>query len=378
MQMKKRVQIIAFLVLSYFNLFSCGGGNEARPGPPANDLTDIPALMEFYKVPGVSIAIIKDFSVDQLLVYGVKDQNTKRLVTNQTLFQSASISKSVTAMAALKFAQDGEIDLDEDINNKLTSWKVPENRFITEQKVTLRRLLSHTAGTTVSGFDGYSSTEAIPSLSQILNGEPPANSAPIVVDTTPGGESRYSGGGYIIIEQVLEDIAQKTFPQLMSETVFEPLALSNSTFEQPLPQENTPNASAGHDSDGNVVPGNYNIYPEMAAAGLWTTPKDLALFLIELQLSLQGQSNKVINQQMTEEMMIPVREKGYGLGLGMWRMGDEVYFGHDGVNHGFVSSMQAHKNSGVGIVVMTNSDNGMALIERVIQIIGKQENWPGY
>lgn len=341
------------------------------------DVTDIGSLMESYGVPGVSVAVIRDFQVDYVEVHGVASRSTLEPVTDNTLFQAASISKPVSAVAALRFVQDGEISLDTEINTYLTSWQVPDNEFQNTEKVTLRRLLSHTAGTTVHGFPGYRYNESLPTLIQILNGTPPANTAPIVVDYTPGSDSRYSGGGYVVMQQALMDIEGAAFPEIMSQTVLQPIGMENSTFEQPLPESRLSAASAGHYSNGQLVPGDHHIYPEMAAAGLWTTPEDLARFLIELQLSLLGESNQILNSELVELMLTEV-SGSFGLGLAVWSNRGEEYFGHGGANEGYRCFMVAHRSAGFGVVVMTNSDAGSALADAVVDLIGEREGWPGY
>jgi CubicO group peptidase (beta-lactamase class C family) len=357
---------------------SGGSGSGQAPPPPAAALADIPALMEYYHVPGVSIAIVKDSKVDRLLVYGVSNQNTKEPVTASTRFQAGSISKPVAAVTALKFVQDGRIGLDENINDVLISWKLPSNSFTAIQNVSLRMLLNHTAGTTVHGFDGYQSTDQLPSLIQVLNGAPPANSAPIVVDKVPGQGYRYSGGGYVVMQQALIDLLGKPFATIAKETVLDPLAMTDSTYEQPLPAAQLLSASSAHDSNGNVLQGGSHIYPELAAAGLWTTPKDLALFLIELQLSIQGSSNQLISAALAAEMLSPPPGSTYGLGLNTFNAGGEEYFGHNGVNAGFQLAMLAHRSKGMAAVVMTNGDNGGPLIDKILVIIENTEHWPGF
>ncbi|MBX2839849.1 MAG: beta-lactamase family protein, partial [Gammaproteobacteria bacterium] len=272
---------------------------------PINSFDDIPDLLEYYNVPGVSIALVKDFEIDQLLTYGVKNQNTLAPVTPDTLFQAASMSKSVAAVAAMKMAENGMIGLDDDINNFLLSWKVAENEYTTEEKVTLRRLLSHRAGTTVHGFAGYSQIDEFPSLVDVLNGQSPANSPAVIVGNTPGSDFSYSGGGFVIAQQALIDIAQQPFEHIVDDTVFQPLAMTNSTFNQFLSEDQIARASAGHDTNGQNHFGDYNLYPEMSAAGLWSTPQDLAKFLIELQLALLNQSNRVLTGNTVEEMIAP-------------------------------------------------------------------------
>ncbi len=367
-----RLVASVIIVVLVAGLSGCG---DDGVGPV--DTTDIGSLTELYGVPGVSVAVIRDFQIDYVEVHGVASRSTQEPVTASTLFQAASISKPVSAVAALRFVQEGKLALDTDINDYLTSWQVPENEFTASEKVTLRRLLSHTAGTTVHGFRGYRYTESVPTLIQVLNGAPPANSAPIVVDYTPGSDSRYSGGGYIVMQQALIDIEATTFPEIMSGTVLQPIGMTNSTFEQPLPELQLESASAGHYSNGQVVPGDHHVYPEMAAAGLWTTPRDLARFLIELQLSLQGQSNQVLDQELVELMLTEV-SGGFGLGFAVWSNRGEPYFGHGGANEGYRCFMLAHRSLGFGVVVMTNSDNGSDLADAVIELIGEREGWPGY
>jgi len=361
-------------------LAGCSGNSQGgqTPPPSAAALTDIPALMEYYHVPGVSIAIFKDSKIARLLVYGVTNANIQQPVTVSTRFQAGSISKPVAAVTALKYVQDGRIGLDENINDVLTSWQIPSNSFTAIRSVTLRMLLNHTAGTTVHGFDGYLSTDPLPSLIQILNGSPPANSAPIVVDQIPGDGFKYSGGGYVILQQALIDLLGKPFATIAKETVLDPLAMTDSTYGQPLPAAELSSASAAHDSSGNVLQGGTHIYPELAAAGLWTTPRDLALFLIELQLSLRGSSNQLISAALAAEMLSPPLGSTYGLGLDTINAGGEEYFGHTGVNAGFELAMIAHKSKGMGAVIMTNGDNGGPLIDKILTIIESTEEWPGF
>lgn len=195
----------------------------------------------------------------------------------------------------------GELTLDDDVNAKLKSWKVPENEFTQKEKVTLRRLLSHTAGLTVHGFPGYDINERMPSVVQVLDGA--GNTAAVRVNVVPGSISRYSGGGYTVMQQLVSDVTGKSFPEYVSEAVLAPLGMSSSTYRQPIPHDRAPETASGHYADRSVVPGKWHVYPEMAAAGLWTTPSDLARFAIEIQLSLAGKSNKVLSQAMTRQQL---------------------------------------------------------------------------
>jgi len=231
--------------------------------------------IKHYKVPGLSIAVINDFKLEWVKAYGVLDNVSIEPINTYTLFQAASISKPVAAMTALKLVEDGKVDLKENINNKLTSWKVPENEFTQNKKVTLQGILNHSAGITVHGFGGYALDEDIPTLLQILNGEKPANSDPILTDICPDSIARYSGGGYTIMQQLLIDIEKKSFHDIVNNIVLNPLGMMNSTYVQPLPNEYRDNTAKGHHTDGLMIKGNWHTYPELAAAGLWTTPTDL-------------------------------------------------------------------------------------------------------
>lgn len=350
-----------------------GCSTTVSPEDPA----DIAAWMELYEVPGVSVAVINDFELDYVEVHGVKSRTSREPVTEWTLFQAASMSKGVSAAAAMSLVQDGIVSLDREINDYLTSWRVPANELQATEKVTLRRLLSHTAGTTVHGFRGYRYTEPMPSLIQILNGEPPANSPPIVVDLVPGSRFRYSGGGYEVMDQALRDVTGATYPGFMRERVLEPIEMVSSTYEQPLPDSLLASAASGYYADGTAVPGGHHVYPEMAAAALWTTPTDLARFLVELQLSLRGESNRVLSRQNTELLLTEI-ERDYALGFDLWTHGGEPYFGHGGANDGFRGRMAAHRTAGYGVVILTNSDNGSQLSDAVLRLIGQREGWSGY
>ncbi|MCA1621198.1 MAG: serine hydrolase [Acidobacteria bacterium] len=334
--------------------------------------------LRHHKAPGVSVAVIKDFKVEWAKGYGFKDAGTREPVTERTLFQAGSISKPVAASAALKKVEQGRLALEEDVNLKLTSWKLPDNDFTAKRKVTLANLLSHTAGLTVHGFPGYAAGEKIPTVPQILDGAPPANTAPVRVDLEPGTRFRYSGGGTTVAQLLLTDAERKPFPDIMRETVLAPLGMDDSTYEQPLPAARARHAAAGHKADGGGVPGKFHVYPEMAAAGLWTTPTDLARFGIEVQLSLQGKSNKVLSKASAERMVTPyLPSSDVGLGFFSEERGQNVYFGHNGADEGFRAQLLVHREKGYGAVVMVNSDNGQ-IIGEIFRAIAREYGWDGY
>jgi len=339
-------------------------------GEPGFSITD---RMKFYKVPALSVAVIKDFKIDWARAYGVKDLETNEPATTETLFQAGSISKSVNAMVVMKKVEQGKLSLDEDINTKLTSWKLPDNQFTAKKKVTLRNLLSHTAGTTVHGFPGYAINEKLPTLPQVLDGASPANTAAVRVDMEPGTQFRYSGGGTTITQLALTDIEKKPYPAIARDTVLAPLGMRDSTYDQPLSTEWRKKAATGYRSNGSEVVGKIHIYPEMAAAGLWTTPTDLAKFAIEVQLSLAGRSNKVLTKQSVETMTSSFMEN-VGLGFFIEKHGNALYFGHGGADEGFRAELLVSRDKGYGVAVMVNSDNGEILRE-VIRGVAREYGW---
>src|SRR5579863_171727 len=334
---------------------------------------DIEKLMKLYDVPGFSVAVIEDYKIAWAKSYGVTEPGGKNPVMPKTLFQAGSISKPVAAAGMLALVQQGKLSLDEDVNVKLKSWRVPENEFTKEQKVTLRRLMSHTAGLTIHGFPGYDVDNPRPTLLQIFNGEKPANTAPIRVDATPGTIERYSGGGITIEQQLMMDVTGKQFPALMRELVLDKIGMSDSSYEQPLPAQRAAMTAAGTYSDGKSVHGKWHVYPEMAAAGLWTTPTDLAKFAIEIALSKQGRSNRVLSKKMTREMLTPVKEDA---GLGFFMEKDNPgQFGHNGADEGFQALLTMNADTGNGLAIMANSDNGVQVAELVLRRVAKEYAW---
>jgi CubicO group peptidase (beta-lactamase class C family) len=328
--------------------------------------------MRFYKVPGVSVAVVNEGRIEWARGYGVKDNTTNDAVTTETLFQAGSISKPVAALAALKLVQQGKLNLDENVNLKLVSWKLPDNDFTKDQKVTLRRLLTHNAGLTVHGFPGYAADEEVPTAVQVLDGQKPANTPAIRVDTVPGTIWRYSGGGYTIMQQLLVDVLKKPFPEIMRESVLEPAGMKRSTYEQPLPVARAKETATAH-VNGEAIKGRYHTYPEMAAAGLWTTPSELALLTIELQKSLAGKSNKIISKEMTAQMLSR-QFQNWGLGPSITVKDQIIEFSHGGSDEGFESFWVGFSN-GSGAAVMTNGDRGNPLAMEIIRSIAREYGW---
>jgi CubicO group peptidase (beta-lactamase class C family) len=330
-------------------------------------------LMKAYNVPGMSIAIIEKYKIIEAKGYGVIEVGSNTPVTTHTLYQAGSISKPVAATGALRLVEQDKLSLDEDVNVKLKTWKVPENDFTKTDKVTLRRLMSHTAGLTVHGFPGYDVDDPLPTLVQVLNGEKPANTDPIRVDTVPGTLWRYSGGGVTIEQLLMMDVTGKAFPTLMRELVLDKVGMSDSSYEQPLPAVRAVMTAGGTNRDGTEVHARSHVYPEMAAAGLWTTPTDLAKFAIEIALSKQGKSNLILSQKITNEMLTPVMND---VGLGFFLDKDNAgQFGHDGADHGFQAQLTMNADTGNGVGIMVNSDNGISLANHIIVRIAKEYAW---
>ncbi len=337
----------------------------------------IEGRMEYYGVPGVSIAVINNGKIEWTKTYGVMDKESRSPVTKETLFQAGSISKPVAAYGALRLVEEGSINLNEDINTYLKSWKLPDSQFTTEKKVTLKNLLNHSAGITVHGFLGYSPDLPVPALTEVLNGTPPANSGAIFVDKIPEVSFRYSGGGYTIMQQMMMDVEDRSFPLLMNELVLQPLEMNNSTYDQPLPNAQLTMAATGYLPDGSMTKGKRHTYPEMAAAGLWTNAEDLAKFAVNIQQTLKGKSKKALSQDMTSKMLTPFVEEFTGLGIFLNKRKDEIYFGHGGWDEGFSSEMIAHKDKGYGVVVLTNS-NHPDFISELIRSVALTYEWADY
>lgn len=335
--------------------------------------------MRELRINGLSIAVFEHGQLAWARGFGVADVGTRQPVTATTLFQAASISKAVNALAALEAAERGTLALDAPINDSLRSWKLADNDFTRQRAVTLREILSHTAGTNTFGFLGYRAGAPLPTLVQILDGAPPANNEKIVVDRAPGEGFRYSGGGISIAQLALVERLGTPYPALMAARVLGPLGMTHSTYEQPLPAARVPEAAAGYRPDGSEVPGKHLVYPEMAAAGLWSTPSDLAAFLIEVQRARAGTSTK-ISRQIATEMTTPVArvEGDDWIGLGMFLMNRDGarLFGHDGWSLGFQSEAIASLDGGYGVVIMTNSDRGGEIIFDLERAVFAEYGWP--
>jgi CubicO group peptidase (beta-lactamase class C family) len=333
--------------------------------------------MAAHHVPSISVAVASHGRIVWTRAFGLADVASKRPATVRTLYQAGSISKPVAASGALRLVQAGRLALDVLANRQLTGWQIPDNDFTKGHPVTLRQLLTHTAGLTVHGFPGYAAGAPVPSVVQVLEGKPPANTPPVVVASQPGATWNYSGGGLTIAQLMMTDAAHQSFPDLMREQVLAPLGMSDSTYEQPLPAARGAQAASGYQRGGAPVEGRFHTYPEMAAAGLWTTPTDLAKWAIGLEQAYAGASNRLMSQASARAMLTP--------GLGHWGLGVEVggtaddpWFHHAGDDAGFNANLIAWPKGGRVVVAMTNSDEGMVVATELMQAVAREYGWKGF
>jgi CubicO group peptidase (beta-lactamase class C family) len=325
--------------------------------------------MDRLNVPSVSLALIDQDRIVFTRAYGAG-------VTAETIYQAASLSKFVAAVGAMRLVDDERLELDDDVNDTLTSWKVPTNGFDTGHKVTLRGLLSMTAGIGVPGFLGYELGAPLPNLTQILYGVPPANSPPVTVTVEPGSAYHYSGGGYEIAEALMIDATKTPFPELMAELVLKPTGMGHSTFAQPLPADLIGEAAGGHYADGKNLPGGYHVFPEHAAAGLWSTPTDLATLLLAIGRAWRGESRLFLKPETAREMMMRQNGGPYGLGAAIGEADGSLVLMKRGQNVGYQAYLILLPAEGQGLVVMTNSDNGSILADALVRRAAALHGWP--
>jgi CubicO group peptidase (beta-lactamase class C family) len=348
--------------------------NMVKEGEPIHGKTLAETMAEDH-VPAVSIAVIRHGKIAWHRSFGTLTIGGPA-VTPDTLFQAGSISKPISATAALHLVQQGKLSLDGDVNSTLTRWKLPPSDKSEGKPVTLRELLSHTAGINVHGFPGYAAGTLIPTALQVLDGTPPAANPPVRVESVPGKQWNYSGGGYVIVQQVIVDATGRPFSDVLRDMVLRPYGMTHSSFQQPLPAEALRDAAMPYQADGTPVAGGPHIYPELAPAGLWTTATDLAQFLLLTQQALR-QGNSVLSASTAQQMVVP--------GLGDWGLGLQIggqagnrCFWHGGGNAGYQCIMTAYEGEGDGAVVMTNGNRGYPLANDVIRSIAREYNWPDW
>ncbi|HTE23700.1 serine hydrolase [Flavitalea sp.] len=333
--------------------------------------------LKFHNIPAVSIAVVNNYKIDWVKAYGIADVASKTPANIQTLFQAASISKSLNGVGAMKLVQAKKVDLNTDINIYLNSWKFPYDSASGNKKITLVNLLSHSAGLTVHGFPGYEVTDTIPTVYQVLDGKSPANTKPVRSQFAPATRVQYSGGGTTISQVLISDVSKKPYQQYMYEEVLAPLGMTSSFYDQPAPAGKRAMLATGYKFNGSEIKGKYHIYPEQAAAGLWTNPTDLAKYIIETQLSYLGKSSKVLSPETTRLRLTPVVNKEAALGAFIMTKGNATYFQHGGANEGFRCQYFGDIENGNGVVVMVNSDNG-AILNEIINSVATVYGWKDF
>lgn len=345
-------------------------------GKPISKKNLLKAMKEM-NIPGASIAVINEGQIEWTKTYGVLSSTTDQPVNPQTCFQAGSVSKPVAAFAILTLVNQRILDLDEDVNDKLTSWKIPNNEFTSIKKVTLRHLLSHTSGLSVIGFDGYTKNEQIPTITQTLDGVKPANNPPVRVEFVPGSKMSYSGGAYNVAQQLVEDVTKIPFSQFTENTLLNPLKMNNSTFRN-IEREGSSNIAYAHPTKGIPMEGGWKTYPESAAAGLWTTPTDLAKWLIEIQDGLTTKNeSKFLSKDLLIDMVTP-QVVVHGLGPVINGDQEQLELSFKGRTDGFSCGFVSFPHLKQGAVVMINAGNELAFVDAVLRSIAHEYQWPSH
>src|SRR5664279_283955 len=345
----------------------------------SNDRWNLAERMKKYNINGVSIAVIHNYKIEWARGYGYADVSENRQVTEKTLFQAASISKSLNAVGVLRLVQEKKLDLNTDINKYLITWKFPYDEKTNNKQITLTNLLSHTAGLTIHGFPGYEKGDSLPSLPQVLDGKKPANTAAVRSSDEPGKNVNYSGGGVTISQMIVMDVTKQPYDIFMQKNVLDPLGMTSSSYAQPPSAAFEKMLATGYRADGKEIPGKFHIYPEQAAAGLWTNPEDLCKYIIETQLSYKGESAKVLTSESTRLRLTTVLEDaGLGVFVNSRVTGSLKYFNHNGGNEGFQCTAIGCRDNGEGVVIMTNSDNGSLIYEEIVNSVASVYKWKDY
>jgi CubicO group peptidase (beta-lactamase class C family) len=346
----------------------------ARPAlaPPDEGPLSVKAvedLLAQHKVPGASLAIIHDGTLVATYCYGVAQG--QRPVRTTTRFQAASISKTINALAILRLAALSRLDLDDPVNKHLVTWKLPDNVFTETRAVTLRMLLSHSGGTTVTVFEGYMPGRPLPGLVQILDGRPPATNDPVRVAWPPGHAFRYSGGGITVLQQLVADVTRDSYPAAIARLVLGPLGMTHSNYVQQPDALGRAQLALAHDDDGEPHSVGFRIHPELAAAGLWTTPGDLARAVLAIIRSWHGVAGAFLPQSLAQAMLTPVVEDA---GLGVFFAGNSL-FTHVGANIGYRALFIADAAAERATIMMTNGDNGDPVCAEINRRVAEDLRW---
>jgi CubicO group peptidase (beta-lactamase class C family) len=362
--------------------FVQGTSDSASPRPAKK--ATLSERMASYRIPGVSIAVIEDSRLDWAKGYGVLRAGGAEPVTPASMFEAASTTKALVAATVLRLVERGRLDLDADVNTYLRSWKVADDGFTRDHKVTLRLLLTHRAGLPATRM-GCDDGVPPPTLVQVLNGEPPARNKPATVGAEPGGGWEYSNVGYVVIQLLLEDVTGKPLARLMDETLFEPLGMRSSTLAYPLAPKLRAREAWPHDEEGATR--SPEMHPTaVAQGGLVTTPSDLARFAIDLMLAAQGRAGRTLAPATVRRMLEPQVELdpnllgmplSDGLGVLLHGQGRARSFLHPGDNSPGASCwLVGYPGLGKGAVVMTNGAKGNLLAMEILKAVGEEYGWP--
>jgi len=357
---------------------------EGKPIPVWEEKEALSDLMNQFNVPGIGIVLINNYEIEWSKFIGVQDLNSKIEVNSQTLFEAASTTKTLVTVAALHFVEKGLIDLETDVNDYLKDWKIPENEFTKNEKVTLKRLLTHTAGINRPESMYDFEEGSTPTLLDVLNGKSPAKNDPVVVEFEPGSKHQYSNLGYDIIQKLLEDVTGKSLAQLIKEVIFDPIAMNNSSLDYPLPVELNKRAILHHTAEGEVK--GKGLHPSAYAHGnLSCNPIDLAKFAVEIMQAYQGKSEKILTQEMTKSML--ESHKSFGptefmglsdqvLGFFLMKNDKNTFFLLPGSNAPGANCMfLGSALTGQGAVLMTNAAMGELLNLRLTYTLAKEYDW---
>lgn len=383
--MKRQRLVLVLLLLTGSRALAEGPADRIVEGllPPVSvrgapdALWSLDARMASHHVPGVSVAFFDQGKITWTVTRGFADVATRKPVKPDTLFQAGAISQLAATVAALRLARDSQLDLDGDVNARLVTWNLPENAVTAHEKVTPRRLLNHTAGVTVDAFKGYAAGELLPTIAQVLDGQPPANNEFIRVDTEPGSEARHSAGGFVLLQLLLADVTRRPAAQALRELALVPAGMSNSSFEQPWPRSKAARVATPYDKAGSLLKGGWRTYPELAANGLWSTPSDLVRLAGEIGLATRGKSTGLLSAELAAAML-EAQEGQQGLGVEVAGEGDGLHFWLSGTNAGYRAWLVAYPARGQALAVMTNGEDGLDLIWELQRAVSREYGWPHY
>lgn len=330
----------------------------------------IPEMMKQDNIPGLSIAFVDNGQIAWTKHYGYANLGDSIPISSETVFTGASLSKPVTAIAALNLVEKGILNLDEDVNLKLKEWKIPETKLTKNEKVTLRRLIGHNAGIKNDLWSSYLPKDQVPTLNQMLAGEEPSVEPQVSVIHEPGSKVEYSNSGYSIIQKLLMDVSNEEFNEIIDKLIFDPVGMENSSFKQPIPDKLKQRKAIGYTEE--LTPYPYRLFPYQAAGGIWTTPTDLAKFMITLLNDYQKGTNKLISKEMAQTIF----RKNIGRYVfTLWNWGDDIVFQHYGSNQGFNCFMYGSIDQNQGIIVMTNSDNSFGIFDYIQRAVNSEYQW---